>query len=87
MSTYTEAEATERWCPQSMASSEAWDKCQGSACMAWRLAAQEYDEFYTLNGIRTEAGKVYSFEDNGRMQRQVVPLLRKGFCGLAGRPE
>lgn len=84
--TYTEEEATERWCPQSMASGEAWDKCQGSACMAWRLAPQEYDEFYTLNGVRVPPGSPVSFEEAGKMRREEVPLPRKGFCGLAGQP-
>ena len=50
-----------------------FDRCIGSACMAWRVhgedkqAAKAADDKFKLTG-----------------ERMLVPVL--GFCGLAGRP-
>ncbi len=88
MTALTEEQAKAKWCHRAPTGTLGHrdSYCMGSACMAWRLAPQEYDEFYTLDGIRKEPGYPYSFEEAGRMRRQEVPLPRKGFCGLAGEP-
>jgi hypothetical protein len=67
---YTEEEAKQKKCQQlfDSATGDRWQKCEASACMAWRW-----------DGIDTvaEQAKRMGWEEDA---------MRKGYCGLAGKP-
>ena len=67
----TERDATTKTCWRSVGRPE-YDKCLGSACMAWRWA-------------RSPMGSVDALAEN-EPAAVVLPIDRAGDCGMVGRP-
>jgi hypothetical protein len=89
---YTEEEATTKWCLQALAGAEVWEKCQASACMAWRFAPQNLQRRWRVErGGKTEiyfwnpsSHQEYADAKVEEIEPDVVP---RGYCGLAGTPQ
>lgn len=79
----TEDEAKTKWCPMALARTYSGDpeesqvaRCQGAACMAWRL---DSDEKLAAAWDASGTGALPSIPD--------AESKRGGYCGLAGVPQ
>lgn len=79
----TAEEAKRKWCHI-----EVFDHCVGTDCMAWRWARSGGDDFVQrVKDYRTEHNCTLKEAKEYCEAHPVDPSTRRGFCGLAGKPE
>ena len=84
-------------CDEYVAEVAAWSPCIGSACMAWRwgvsLWKQEAKPGRKVSGFPNDgAGPVVGRHGEMRFATAANPVtkpveIKRGYCGLSGRPE
>lgn len=89
--TLTEEEAkTKRCCgPQGYRhDTEGSYRCIASECMAWRWVEPETEYYpgYSEGGIPLDKPAGDGWEKSGAGWSRQWPVVRRGFCGLAGTP-
>ena len=80
----TEEEAKKKWCLLSMVDEDSYQKCLGSACMAWRWGPGAPILRHKKTGVeRLGAGQAFNPND----EDCIHPRGDQGYCGLAGKDE
>ena len=76
----TEYEAKLKWCHLTM-SKDAYDRCEGSKCMAWRWEK----EIVNIQPQNFSQGQLLTQEQHGKLFTK-TQNSEHGYCGLAGKP-